>query len=490
MFCRPVLPFPVAAAAIPIETLANIALANFTGFPSTGSSRSDENSDGSYGWLAWGVTVLQIDFAFPYSGQYTFTIPAYYLTGERATGNGLQVYIDQIPAVASASQVLNVSDYFLWWVTNVGTEGTGPSVNYTFTANVLAGTHSILVRMLPTAGGGQQLHCDRIIIASTGVGLPAEPAGSRDPYNYPLSAWSYWNLPIGSNVEWSNATDADTEAITGATECAVNSGYYTGAFFEGQSSDPEWTWTDSDVALTPVGNGSDPQTIHSPSGTAAGGGDGGLCITDGTNPRYAYVGFGATVSSPNVSMYRAKVVDNYNGFNHGQCQDTSYYTGIIRAAELTAGVINHMISFGMATQLVKAGDTYLTGLAWPACESDYDGPTGLYTGPTLYGSAVGIPYGTAMPSLTPTGQAAWNAFKYFGGQLNITGGEPNDEVFIFVEEGAGSLPQTANLATDWPTIVPYLRIMRNNGPNSIKGGGAYLTSMLPGLVSGLPAKTI
>jgi hypothetical protein len=75
----------------------------------------------------------------------------------------------------------------------------------------------------------------------------------------------------------------------------------------------------------------------------------------------------------------------------------------------------------------------------------------------------------------------------YGALHNITSGDLASQVMIYAERAADSNPLIAQMRTDWPTIGPLLRIMRNQGPNSINGGGTPRRPMLPGVVAGLPA---
>jgi hypothetical protein len=220
-------------------------------------------------------------------------------------------------------------------------------------------------------------------------------------------------------------------------------------------------------------------------------------MANGTGNNYAFGTFARTVSAGyaalgpinSVVTGRGKRHDMYNGMNWGLAQDESYVTGVIRQADLNDGVIAHQLLCGLATQMVKAGTSVITGLGWPTSESDYNGPYGLYTGPILYGSKFGIPTSTTKPSsLSAGGSMLWDTCVNYGMIVNITGGQPNEQLTIYVED---SVPSTNPLLTEmqadfYATIVPALRIMRNHTAATPNGGGTPLVPVRPGLIRDLP----
>jgi hypothetical protein len=465
---------PVQIADIPAGSMVYIA---------GNSAAASTNLDGSKGVIAYGGNIFQQTVYFPYTGEYSFTCPSYYINNVLpAVGNALQVVVDQVPLITQGAASGN---YFAHLVNNPP-----PNQSYTFTGFVTAGFHSVMVRYNYAAFGGQpssSFYVERILISTTGQPFPAEPAGSRDPTQYPGSSTNLWNLPIGSGAIWSNASDADTITITtSASQRALNCGSFSCPVYIGAGGDPVSTWQDTDSQATPdVSNPGPTRNLsHAPAGmTVAPGSDATIAVIDGGNSRYVYNGFSATVVSQAVAVSRGRWVDLYDDLNPGMGQDLTQYWGLIRTQELLNASINHQLQFGLATQFVQAGTSVITGLAYPASEADFNGSFGGYTGNVLYGSKIGIPKTTSMPNgLSTIGQAFWNCMVNYGAILNITGGQPNPEIIFFAEQSAATLAGSivTQLNNDFDTIFPYFRILRNHTPSTPNGGGAYLTSLLPG----------
>jgi hypothetical protein len=160
---------------------------------STGAGTSGSNSG----------TELQLWWNCPASQYYQFVIPSYCASAQAAPANGLQVWIDQQPIPADgASSVAN--NWFCQFITNVGTAGVGPSVNYSYTVPVTAGFHSIMIYLCTPSNGNQSgIHCDRLNIIGTGNAFPVEPSPqTRNMIFQPYSSYHFFNTPFGSGATW------------------------------------------------------------------------------------------------------------------------------------------------------------------------------------------------------------------------------------------------------------------------------------------------
>lgn len=677
---------PLKADVTPPVAVANLTWDTFK-LVSVGTGGIGGSGSSAY-ITASSSIIAQRFFDFPYTGEYTFTVSAFLNSAAASElGNAIQILIDQIPCAAVGSAPGND------WVQIVANFTPSVTQDYVFKAFVLKGQHSILYRGLYAAPNSpsQVVSQGGLAIATTGKPYPADPPGSRDPYNYPMSSGSQWNSPITTGAVWSSPTDADTARLIAANG-VINGGthgIFSGSFYQGQVSDPDSVWFDADNQVTP--DASIPGTLHAlkaPTGMIPGpptnlGGDRGLAVSDAANKRYLYGGFGVVVGagtmlSPTdhaptvglpyggtsgsviataaadatgsgaisrtyhattakkiyceatasvvpssasvaiglanaapsltaalgstnnsigyfsgtgqvkingavvatlagygdsdavdmaadataktiqfrvnngswsatidisaisgpyffacdtnkstasvafnfgmapgagdnyafgafarapltgfialgpantISPARGKRHDMYNGANWGLAQDESYVTGTIRQADLNDGMIAHQLLCGLATQMVRAGTSVITGLGWPTCESDYNGPYGLYTGPILYGCKVGIPASTPKPTgLSAGGSALWDCLVNYGAINSITGGQPSENFTLFAEEAIPfNNPLFAGMQTDFtPLIMPALRIMRNHTAATPNGGGVPLVPPRPGLMRDLP----
>ena len=60
-------------------------------------------------------------------------------------------------------------------------------------------------------------------------------------------------------------------------------------------------------------------------------------------------------------------------------------------------------------------------------------------------------------------------------------GQPSQNVIFFAEEAAEGSSQLSDVRNDLATIIAQLRIMRNQGPRSVNGGGTPLVATQAGL---------
>lgn len=461
-------------------------------YPGTWNKYSGNAGGGSSGYAAWGWSLLQTYFYFPESAYYTITCNCDVVTASARPANSLMLFIDGIPAETGITTTGLSSQFFIHFVT------AATPTPYQFTAGILKGWHSIVMRMQQAGGTSPyEFECNFVTISTPGALLPQEPSGGRDPSLFPFSSYSIWNTAIGSGAVWSLGTDADTTTLTSTTG-VINASNWSTPIYIGQPSDPVGSWVCPDTNTTPVGPpfGTDYQWLHMPAGMTVAppvsGGDHNICVFDSTNKRYAYGGFGGSVTGTNtVSVGRATVWDMYQGFMQGVTYSDYALKGLIRVSDWESGAINHMLQYALATQLLKPGDSQYSGFAWPLSESD-SGSTTSYTGSVPFGSTIGIP-GTVNLStlgLTSDGLMLATALQNYGALIDVTGGEPANQLTFYAEQAASGTTWLDNMSSDLPKIIPQLRILRNQGPSSINGGGTPRVPMRPGVIAGLPAKKI
>ena len=56
--------------------------------------------------------------------------------------------------------------------------------------------------------------------------------------------------------------------------------------------------------------------------------------------------------------------------------------------------------------------------------------------------------------------------------MTASGGQPSQNVIFFAEQAAEGMSQLDDIRNDLVIILPQLRILRNNTPTTIKGGGS------------------
>lgn len=464
------------------------------------------NGDGTTGWTTNGTwTVLQQWVLFPTDDFYTFTVPASVNSITAAPGNSVMVYVDQLQIPTTIGNPTN-NNWFSQFVQNVA-----PSQNYTFSAPVRAGWHNINVVFNSNAYEGiggtannTNVHGDRLIINAQQSGLPAEPAGSRNPATNPLSSYHFMNVPFGANATWLSLTSAVAETLNGGggngAAFVINSTSFSSNVWQGDAGDPimiiqSADGTDGAPQLITSGINL-PYGIKAPAGLYPSFGSDNLnVLCDNANPRYRYVGFGQTEAGRQTGWYRMAAVDSYN-LNHAVPQSLIQAAGLITNLDLNSGVIAHRLIGGLAFNGSIPGwgpgtqTSQWSGMPWPGCESDAAWE-GEYTNPNgvPYGSVVGIPPGTSMPGgMSAGGQMLFTCLQNYGLFLNVSVGTYPDCTF-YVEGAAADnplLPTSGDLAT----LISLMSVMSNPAPIVVGqgfGGGSPRVPLLPGVAQGYPS---
>ena len=290
----------------------------------------------------------------------------------------------------------------------------------------------------------------------------------------------------------------------------LNSGSFSSPVFIGQSTDPIWTMTDSDVVQSPTSPVNTPIPIRCPAGTYASldSSDKNLCMIDGTNPRYAYGGIEFFVSAPRTMPTGAQmgIIDAYN-LNHAVPQGFGNFPGLIRVADLDNGVIAHRLLAGAGfTNGTTSGygpasqSSQWSGFPWPGCQSDanwkisneYINPNGIPDG-----SVASIPTSITKPGgLNGPTSMMWDCLQHYGMFFNVTSGT-YPQITLYAEGSAANHPNLTGIT--WSSILPSLSIVTNTAPTSGSnggtiiapgngvGGGAPVVALLSGITQGYPS---
>ena len=479
------------------------------GFAETNTTAGPLN--GLAGWQAGQVwCIRQTYFNFPSDDIYQFVIPCSVdATGGAVFVNSVMLYIDQVPIQTSIGNTTN-NNWFTQFCRN-----TAPSQNFTFSGPVKAGFHSIRIDLnsaayeaFPVVSGGNNhsgenhlMHCDGIIISTTGAGLPAEPSPQdRDPSVFPHSAWHFINTPFGSLTQFDLPSTPRSQSINGTGGNGANLQIKSTSFsvnsWTAGAAAPVFSISSTDFAqsINP------PWPVRCQAGIIPSfGSDAAILLIDKTQPRYMYGGGnvfsvnGDGRSGGNATM---NVTDSYNQ-NHPIPQVMLGNFGLLTLDDLQSGAIKHRLCGGLGFAATVGGTTGYapatqtsskSGMPWPGCMSDYNWP-GVYTNPNgvPYGSVIGIPPGVTKPGgLTTGGNMIWDCFQHYGLHLNVTG-STYPTVFFQADGLASSSPLLAQINAALSTITPNLCVMSNPQPivNSQGfGGGTPVVPLLHGVIQG------
>jgi hypothetical protein len=328
---------------------------------------------------------------------------------------------------------------------------------------------------------------------------PSTPTGGRDPLTWPFSQSSIWNQPIGSGAVYVNA------GFTPASNISVDDDWWIVT----SSSDPvtnvynpnSWTqrcggtvWNSVTVfpsaLLVP-----DAQPPNTPNYASA------ILQPDGRTIQQYEPTARCTAGGP-LFGYQAPTVDIYGDGTYGGHfgSGLSSIGGTIRVGELrpSAGALHHALKLEAWAQKYYYYSSSRPGFRWPADEADDYAPSQYHgTNPALTeGSLLAIPASVDISSLglaTDAGRKIAQALQDYGGY--IVDDTAWDDFAIATEINPTSSVRAEFLAdygyhidddgtlffADVNTIFGALKVVDNNGPNSIGGGGTPLVPLAPAM---------
>jgi hypothetical protein len=347
----------------------------------------------------------------------------------------------------------------------------------------------------PTGGGATGVTTSAPIGGTNNptVGLTLDP-GTREPWDQPFSSTSVWNTPIGSGAQWSDpATDAGTAQLI-TVNGVINAGNWGQPVYVAGAGDPVITVTDTDTD-EPIR----PQTLHSPidaipAPPSAAGGDHHMAWFDLTQPTNMFSYYACSFNNGNdvtggVTCRLGGVWDACgDGVTNSMApgSDYNFAIGTIRHWELQAGKIQHVLRYSDSSDLAKSpGPTWTSNIPWPNTHEDLNGPNcgaadgNGYCGTLDAGLTLGIPASVNLNSLglSQGGMMIATALQQYGAIWRDSGG--HNQITFYAEPQDDNDPLVNQARGDMNKIVPLLRVLLNQGPNSINGGGTPLVTGPP-----------
>ncbi|MBA2288378.1 MAG: hypothetical protein H0W02_23120 [Ktedonobacteraceae bacterium] len=329
-------------------------------------------------------------------------------------------------------------------------------------------------------------------------------SGTRNPELWPFASNSIWNVPIGSHAQYVDAfigsrgfgTDIDWFIPTKASDPLVPT-YMPATFLQGRCAGtrPQQQAQWHPEAAQPLHV---PARLLIPDAVTSGG------IYSTPNSSSAFLEpDGRTLVSFNITA-RCQVGGPLYGTWFGQSSlygdgitgghggsGMSSIGGSIRMRELVdAQPIRHALKIDIWGKWLHY-DATGQGHRWPAPLADGGAPTQYKgTNPALVmGSLLALPPGITAASLgitSASGKKLFQAFQNYGAYVvDDTGGDYNA---LCVEHSADvafknatghSVSQDQALATDFGKIMAAVKVINNNGPTSIGGGGVPRVPLAP-----------
>ena len=169
-----------------------------------------------------------------------------------------------------------------------------------------------------------------------------------------------------------------------------------------------------------------------------------------------------------ASGYHRRIDLRGDGLDGTSAAGTSATAGVIRTWELQNHDIRH------ALQLAMPAGNMAPGPVWPAHAQD-SFAANAYHGALHMGSLVAIPANVSIPALglSPEGSAIAYALQRYGAYLVNAAGQMS----LIAEPSAEGLVRSAR--ADMRRIQAQLRVVTNNSPSSVGGGGNWLAPPAP-----------
>jgi hypothetical protein len=281
-------------------------------------------------------------------------------------------------------------------------------------------------------------------------------------------------MPIGTGAQYSAPADPITTNLIEPTVTAwVNAGQYSHPVARASATDPLVTVNWRYAAMSPWTWGSTTYRIPV-SATPAAGVDAHLHVLDPDgwtlHETYQMSGTGSTREAFKYGRFDlgGSGIASTDGSNEGtRAYGGSAIGGLIRTWELEGGAIRHALALTLTNNQLRSG------WVWPATSQDTGGST--YAGAVPMGSLVAIPPSVDLGSLglSRDGLIVARALQDYGAYVVDRGGA----FALYAEPGAES--DLADVRGELAAIRTHLRVVENNAPATVGGGGTPRQPLAP-----------
>jgi hypothetical protein len=286
----------------------------------------------------------------------------------------------------------------------------------------------------------------------------------RDPWLWPFVSTSEWNTPLGSGAKFAQP-NAPISRDVRAGGAIISAGKWSHPLYLASSQDPMVDIYDKEndrdfVARVPVDAKPDPM------------GDAHMYVVDPTKHSVMEMYATKRIDDGNIQTARAFKVDLYGtGFHLTdgkfpgvRAMNASGMGGLIRAWELRAGAIHHVITFLLPAPRLKHGP------AWPSAREDYWGFRD-YKGHVPMGTLIGIPPNVDITTLglSPGGLTLARVLQDYGAYCADSSGFAG--ITLSSEGATEGMPELDQMRQDFPKIHELLLPVTNNTAATPGGGG-------------------
>jgi hypothetical protein len=332
-----------------------------------------------------------------------------------------------------------------------------------------AGRPTLPARSVAAAGGGYRVAATDGSVTPFVPGTPPSVAGApaRDAFLWPFASTSPWNMPVGSGAQFEAASAPRTSNLNDPRATAwVNAREYSAPIYRASSSDPLATVVDGDERA---------QYRIPAAARPANGSDGALYVVD---PTAHYVDETWRMSGGPLAWTTSYHVRNDvrgSGWGTGgvRAAGGSGIGGIIRHWEVDAGVIRHGLALSIADFQLRRGPV------WPATAEDGNAAS-IYRGLNPIGTFAAIPptVDVTRLGLSREGLMLARALQDYGAYVV----DRNGSSFVMkADPSLDGTPALTNMRHDLAKLRPQLRVVTNNAPASVNGGGTPRAPLAPPL---------
>jgi hypothetical protein len=303
-----------------------------------------------------------------------------------------------------------------------------------------------------------------IVLSTSAMTVASGAEARRDPALWPFDAASPWNVAIGDKARF---VTIDARQFDPAVGGGINCRQWSHPIYIATAHDPLVRIDQQDPRQPRI-------TIRVPAAAMPDSkSDGHLHIIDETHS--FVVEMWQAKRSPD-GLITAVAVKNdlrgpgvYDGWHGVRAYGGSAIAGLIRRGELTDG-IHHALAAAVYPKAHNASGPNGQPFVWPASSADGDAATAYSTTGNLYmGSLVAIPPTVDLSKLSLRGpeRVLAQALQDYGAYIVDSA---HSNFVLFAEPPAQS--EVSQIRTEaMQALVAQLKIVANNGPKSIGGGG-------------------
>lgn len=292
-------------------------------------------------------------------------------------------------------------------------------------------------------------------------------ARTREAWLWPFAAQSPWNAGVGSGAVFQAEAGPLTSALISRA---------AKAWFNGQSySHPIYRASKGDPMATVRQDGRPDEKYRIPDeAMPAEGRDRHLHVVDPSG-RWVDETWHMEGANPMwTTDYHVRVNLRGTGFGAGtRASAASGMGGLIRKWELEAGEIRHALALAItASQLSR-------DFTWPATRTD--GGVAHNTGPVPMGTYAAIPPTVNIDTLglSSEGKVIGLAMQRYGVYVV----DRTSDVFALYTEPTVSGSILSKLRSDLDALRRHVRVVTNNGPSTVNGGGTRAVPAAPAFAS-------